>query len=239
MATFTIELRKILDRGIDIGLNSYPIFDESYRPKLNQSITEHFEYREIGFETIDVFINRFAQRMNLIMPVYNRLYETTLMQYNPLTTTKIVTDSEGTGKETGKVESVNTSAGTNKSTTDSTGRNVSSDFPQAMLQDKGQYATAANDSVSKAGASSTATEAGKNDTEQAGEHERASHTTMEGYTMSPADLVLKFRDTIINVDAMIITELEVLFMSIWNNSDEYGNNYRSLYPRDIFLYGGF
>lgn len=233
MATFTIELRKVLERGIDIGLNDYPIFEESYRPKLNKSITEHFAYREIGFETIDMFGNRFRQRMNLLMPVYNKLFKSTLMEFDPLTTTKIVTDSEGKGTETGTANSTNTSDASTGTDSTSKSRSVASDYPQTMLAEGGDYATSASDSVSESGVQSTTTEAGSQESVQAGERDSQSHTTMEGYTRSPAELVLLYRETLINVDAMLIADLEPLFMQLWNNSDEYGD-----YPSTYF-YGSF
>lgn len=236
MATFTVELRKVVGRGVDIGKNDYPIFDESYRPKLNKSIVEHFWYREIGFETIDMFINRFEQRMNLIMPVYNKLYLSTLMEYDPLSTTKMVTDSEGSGKDTGQVDSTNTSTASNASTTGAKARTVGSDFPQTMLSDEGDYATSANDSVSDTTTGATSTDEAAQATTQVGDRESASHTTMEGYTRSPAELVMMYRDTLINVDAMLIADLEPLFMQVWNTADEYGD-YPSIHPFNSFFGG--
>ncbi len=86
MGEYTIDIRHLLQRGYKLSLDSYPIWSEEYRPYLNQKITDHFMFREIGQETPDRF-NFFLQRkMNEIMPYYNKLYESELIQFDPLAT---------------------------------------------------------------------------------------------------------------------------------------------------------
>lgn len=86
MAKFTIEIHSLLERGYNLPLDQYPIFDEEYRPFLNQKIIEHFYYREIGQETPDRFSFFLARKMNEIMPYYNQLYQSELLQFDPLIT---------------------------------------------------------------------------------------------------------------------------------------------------------
>lgn len=241
MGAFTLELREVLEFTDDIGLNDYPIFNEEYRETLNSKIIRHYKYREIGFETIDLFVDRLSERMQLHMPMFNQLYETTLLSFNPLTTTNIVTDSEGTGADKADVSATSTTNAQSASTNDSKSRTVASDFPQALLQPNGDYATSANDAVAESGVSSTATEAGTQGTVQEGSRESASHTVMAGYTMSPSELLLRYRDTIINIDVGVIAVLDDLFMGIWNTSQEYGSypdHYGNMYPFGLNLYGG-
>jgi hypothetical protein len=86
MGEYTIDIRQLLQRGYKLALNSYPIWAEEYRPFLNQKIIDHFMFREIGQETPDRF-NFFLQRkMNEIMPYYNKLYESELIQFDPMAT---------------------------------------------------------------------------------------------------------------------------------------------------------
>ena len=92
MSKYTTQLRwivKQLSSGIDvpegqeypdavyqyIGLNRYPIFNESYRKPLNDKIIDHFYFQEIGFETPAQFARMMRRTMNEVMPRYNRLYE--------------------------------------------------------------------------------------------------------------------------------------------------------------------
>lgn len=60
-ADFTMLLRDVVDvTGGDWGVETYPIFDEAYRKQLNQTLYEIYCYREIGFETIDIFRQQVA-----------------------------------------------------------------------------------------------------------------------------------------------------------------------------------
>ena len=235
MATFTMELRTVVDIvGMGgIGLNDYPIFDESYRSVLNKRIVDNFWYREIGFETVDMFVNRMAQKMNLIMPTYNQLYESQRLEFDPLTTTKLTTHVAGTAEENSTAESASNSSGQNETTTNSKSRAVSSEFPQTQLSDVQDYASSATDSIGDSTAAGTASEEATQNQTVAGNRVMNSDTTMVGYTSTPSTLLLQFRETIINVDLAVIAELETLFMQIWNTGDEYGDypveSYPSLY----------
>lgn len=84
---------------------SYPIFDENYRSVLETKILKHYYTREICCETVGrwkLFLN---QTMNEIMPFYNKLYESELIEFNPLFDTNLTTDyhkeGEGDGSKTG------------------------------------------------------------------------------------------------------------------------------------------
>lgn len=72
--TYGPRLIDLIDDGYDIGLNDYPIFDESYRERLNQSIVDHFLLREIGAETPALFIFYLNRRMRENMPKANALF---------------------------------------------------------------------------------------------------------------------------------------------------------------------
>lgn len=62
----------------------YPIFDETYRAVLETKILKHYYTREIGEETYGLWKLRLDTKMNEIMPYYNQLYESTLLEFNPL-----------------------------------------------------------------------------------------------------------------------------------------------------------
>lgn len=86
MAVYTITLGELVEKGYHLCLDEYPIFDESYRPRLNGKIIDHYYDHEIGLETPDAFNRHLRMRMNEIMDYYNPLYESTRLQYNPLIT---------------------------------------------------------------------------------------------------------------------------------------------------------
>lgn len=86
MGEYTVNLRYLIDRGYPLALDSYPIWNEEYRKYLNQKIIDHYYFREIGQETPDRFNFFLRRKMNEIMPYYNKLYESELIQFDPLAT---------------------------------------------------------------------------------------------------------------------------------------------------------
>lgn len=62
----------------------WPIFDEAYRLTLECKILRHYYTREISEETAGLWKLRLTDRMNMIMPYYNKLYESELLKFNPL-----------------------------------------------------------------------------------------------------------------------------------------------------------
>lgn len=201
MATFTIEVREvreILERtGDPIGLEDYPIFDESYREGLNAKILDHFHYREIGYETIDQYVFALRRRMREIMPYFNQRYTSTLHDADMLST----------------IDMESTSSGQGQSSTESTakGRSVVSDTPQVQLAGNGDYATGISDNASE------------NDTTASTSDTSTSRTS--GRNAPAAALIQLARETMINVDMEVITALEDLHMSIWNTNDSYTNGW--------------
>lgn len=99
----------ILDNSVDDIFNfDYPIFDETYRKPLNKKILRHFYTREIGEETVGLWKLRLQQTLNEIMPYYNKLYETELMEINPLYNVDLKTTGNSKGnKYENKYESDN------------------------------------------------------------------------------------------------------------------------------------
>lgn len=71
----------------------YPIFDEQYRSVLETKIIKHYYTREIAAETVGLWKLWLDERMNNIMPYYNQLYKSELLEFNPFYDTDITTDS--------------------------------------------------------------------------------------------------------------------------------------------------
>lgn len=76
----------------------YPIFDEAYRPVLEQKILKRYYTREIGEETVELWKLRLDTRLNEIMPYYNKLYASELIEFNPLYNTNYTREGDRTGK---------------------------------------------------------------------------------------------------------------------------------------------
>lgn len=101
MSKYTIELRKIKDEFYS-AMQDYPIFDESYRQELNDKIYHACRYREIGFETVELFLEELQEFMELNMQEYNYLYKSNLIDLTPLQRVKIIellSSNEGYSKD--------------------------------------------------------------------------------------------------------------------------------------------
>lgn len=212
MAYYTIELGRLLETGFDIGLDDYPIFDPAYREKLNTKIIDHFRFREIGLETPAMFRFFLNRRLREIMPYYNDLYRSTLYEFNPLHNTDIETTSntKTTGTDTSTADA--TSSGT--SVANARGRNLESATPQTQLSGVEDYASGIVDSVSD----STSTTTGENASTTESESESVTDyvTRVAGYSgLHPADAIMAFRQSLLNVDLMVLDELEPLFMQLY------------------------
>lgn len=212
MATFTMELWEVLEHDPTIEtviLAGYPIFDEAHRPVLNKKILDHFNNREIGQENISMWRLALARKLNEIMPLYNQQYEISAIKFNQLETIRINNANTSTGTTASNSESVNSSKAGAKS------RAIGQQFPQTLLADNGDYATDGTDNVSESTADATATDQGS--VSQDGE--QTSETT--GFQGNAALMILQYRQSLVNVDMMIIEELQNLFMLVWANGDEF------------------
>lgn len=237
----------------------YPIFDENYRSVLETKILSHYYTREICCETVGRWKLFLMDRMNQIMPYYNELYKSQLLEFNPLNdvdykVTRNRTES-GTNGETGSTTnnsnrtadvtgsgSNNISSANERTTSGTENRNeweYYSDTPQGGINglEKLNYLTnATHDTVdnSTSGTDNTtgSTEGSYSDTSKTVAGEVASGTSKKDGTFSTteeyvesiagkrgassyADMILKYRQTLINIDGMIIEELSDLFFNLW------------------------
>ncbi len=208
----------------DIGLLEYPLFDNAYRPVLNQKILHHYWNQEIGVETPDMFRYSLARRMNEVMPYYNKLYLSERMQFDPFITQRVITETATEALQANTTSGQSTVA----SESDAKSRAVNSDFPQVMLSGNGDYATHAADSNATNTGNSESTETGESSTESTG----TARTTIEGFSGDQSALLANYRRTLLNIDVMVINELRDLFMMIWQNTDPYTN-------KDGYIYYGY
>ena len=205
----------------------YPIFDEAYRQTLETLILRHFYTREIGFETVGVWKLKLCDKLNVIMPYYNKWYESELIKFNPLWDTDYT--RTGTIKDTNESSTNGTSNGTitdtGKNSTTTTGKNTSkySDTPQGSIADleSGDYLTnatindsnnTANSTISNTNTTSSTT-TGKRNAKNLNEYSemvQGNRGVFDNGTM-----LKHFRDTFVNINKMVLDELEDLFMLLW------------------------
>lgn len=218
MGDFTLTLQEVMEyehdtgTGLRIGLHDYPIFDKAYRIPLNEKIINHFLLREMAHETIPQFTWALRRKMHEIMPLYNQLYKSTLIDFDPLSTFDLLTERDDTGEE--KTETTSDNKTTVKG--ESTARTVNSDFPQGQLQKSRDYATSATDAESGSESDTT----GEGSTKVAGSNTLAGKSRTTGRQGNPSQMILDFRATMINTDMVVVAELNECFFGLYSNGDE-------------------
>lgn len=144
---------------------NFPIFDESYRTVIETKILRHYYTREIGLETVGLWKLKLNTKLNEIMPFYNQLYKSELIEFNPLYDVELTRernikgagtkDTENGESRNGESHSDNSQTNTNKVTedgvdngtvsstvdgtqnqnTNGSGTNMYSDTPQGAITD--------------------------------------------------------------------------------------------------------
>lgn len=126
-------------------------------------------------------------------------------------------------------------------TSHSGGESLGMEYPQQQLDSNGRYATtgAKNENATEGTSESsehnvqdsdtTATEQGKvssdthasseatSDENTVSDGDSTTDTTQTGWQGSQADLLLRYRETFLNIDVMVIDSLQKLFMGVWSN----------------------
>ena len=211
MSKYTTELRYLIETGFDLELTEYPIFDEAYRNVLNTKLLNYYKFREIGMETPALFREYLKRSMDDIMPYYNQLYKSELIEFNPMY------DYEKWEDSTRDVSGTGTNEGNTEGVSNATNKDVFSDTPQGLLGlaniDGDVYATTVNrnrnDSINNVSQSS------ENVITQLDKYVNHVHgnTGMKNYSI----LLQDFRKTFLNIDSMIINDPEItnLFMGVW------------------------
>lgn len=250
MPTFTRTLSDLLNDDFDIGLSNieYPIFDETYREHLNKKIKQHYWNYEIGAETESMFRFFLNRKMNEIMPLYNQLYLSTRITFDPMKTVDFsdvfngtITSTSTNTENINETENKNDTA-TSDATTNAAARTVNSDTPQVLLSPNEDYASSAANTISENTNTQNATStSGKTDvTDLTGSRDDTVNNdntrTVQGFQgITGSDMLLKYRATLINIDMDVIKELETCFMLIWDNGDEFTDGVYYGFP--YFYYG--
>ena len=212
----------------------YPIFDEDYRPILEKNILRHFYTREIGQESVGLWQLALDKKLNDIMPYYNQLYNSTKLEFDPLTDisyTKSGSESLSTSESTESSLSTSESNSTSDHYLDSLTPqsyewNLEQDTPQNTLTqvENMEYLTRAV--KTQHGGTDRNAHDGNNSSSSQGESagttsretldEKGYLEKLSGYrNNNPSKLLQDYRETFLNIDLMIIGELEKLFFQLW------------------------
>ena len=183
------------------------------RQELNTKILSYYRFREIGQETVGRWLFELETALNEIMPKYNQLFYSADQDFNPIYNVDynkvMLRDKSNNDKGTSNASSTDTA----------NGKTVSSQTPQNQLNissaniDSVDYADDASWSASNGSSSSSGTT-----TNSGQENESIIENTKGNFgVVSAQDLILKYRETILNIEQMIIHDprIEELFMLIY------------------------
>ena len=235
MSKYTTEVRYIVENASGLGASvgyasvnelikaslnkifdfDFPIFDEAYRSVLETKILKHYYTREIGLETVGLWKLKLDTRLNEIMPYYNQLYKSQLLEFNPFYDVDITRTRKGKNEGTRK-ETANGN-GKQEINGNTTTKDRYSDTPQGALTglENDEYMSSArlvddnNSSNSKTDYNSSSNSVLQNTDEYL--------ETVKGKqgTKDYSSLLMIYRETFLNIDMQIIDELSDLFMNIW------------------------
>lgn len=221
----------------------FPIFNEDYRIVLEKKILKHYYVREICCETVGLWKLYLSTRLNEIMPYYNKLYESLDIKYNPINDVDLTIDhnftnikngndaTTGTVSDAGHKNDAIDDAVTRDADNTITTRDKYSDTPQGALTgiENDSYLTSArkvveNDVIDEDDTlhrtvnttnDNTRTYNTRNDNVLNTTEDYIEHIFGKRGSTSYAKMMMEYRDSLINVDLMVINALSDLFMGLW------------------------
>lgn len=244
MAKYSVELRTYIDYHsqdemlstrdrIEKGRTKlfdfdYPLFDPNYKKVFETHFIRKFYMREVGSETIGLFKFQLETWLLVNMPYFNKLFESELIDFNPLENSKVsathtkTTDKTQTSTTDGTVNS--TSNGT--VTEDNFDRQLDSNNPDSRLT------ITTNDGQGVIEYASNISENNENNSQETeSESDETSHVTndsevneTEDYIQSRAGkigvqtyskMLDEYRQSFIRIENKIFDEMQELFMLVY------------------------
>lgn len=209
----TVELRDVVESGTNIWDFDYPSYYEGDKKKeFEQKVIDHFYFRQLGQETVGRWLHYFRTRIREIMPYYIQLYKTVEIMNNiedPFGNVDIV--------ETFEEETNGSASGESSATSDTSGNSENErrfhNTPQGNIGNLDNFLTDAT--IENGTATSTSDSSSTSSSESTG---YTKHTMTkkgnQGVNTYAHDMI-EFRQSIIEVDMMIINQLQDLFLGVY------------------------
>ena len=207
---------EILDNSWDkIFTTTCTFFDENYRSILCKKILKHYYTREIGAETVGLWKMWINRKLEEVMPYYNQLYSSTVLEFNPLYDFDVYRSHNKTNN--GSANETRSGSGTTGGTLGSHSLELYSDTPQGGVTNLQNQTYLTN-----------ATDVTRNDT-TTGTYSDSATTTgqsanTEAYTEQVygkqgsgtySKMLSEFRETFLNIDMQVIEEFADCFLNLW------------------------
>lgn len=216
MSKYTLELRFIAeDSTFNLFNFDYNLYDNDLKEQFQKRFFEHFYFYEIGFKTISMFQYYLKSTLNDIYPYYKQLYETELrckdidFMLNKDLKESYVRELQSDSFSTSKGNSIT------KSESNSNGLNTSHEPPQKRIDNLDNYVNGAE--KSKVSSDDTSNIKSTSESNIMGNNIEKYELISQGNigVTSSAELLEKWRSVLINIDMMIFSELENLFMQVF------------------------
>lgn len=210
-------IEDILDKSWNKIFSDFPIFDEHYRAGLCKKILRHYYTREICCETVGRWKLFLSDKMKNIMPYYNQLYQSELLKIQPLVSVDRSVTHDGSKSETRTTNSNGTNTSNSRTDGSTDTWSYYSDTPQGGIAglDSNDYLTNATHNIGTDGTSTSLNGTTSDNETETGNGSDSYLDKVLGCEGNQSEMLLKFRETFLNIDMMIINELKDLFFTIY------------------------
>ena len=207
MSKYTLELRYMYeDENFKLFDFPYNLYDNDLKPWFEEKFFQHFMFYEIGFDTIGMFKQRLMSKLNDIFPYYKQLYETEIRS-------KAIDFMLNKDLKESYVRELTSNSNSNQeSNVTSNGLSTAGQLTPSLIANS-QKIDKFMDSAQKDNTTSNSTSSGESNGNSKEEYTLTSQGNI-GITSS-AELLAKWRETILNIDLMIFEECNDLFMQIF------------------------
>ena len=165
----------------------------------------------IGQETIEQHRMFLAERLREIMPTYQQLYETTVLDMEWGKNIDVEYTGEETGTHVTNGESSRESEVTNSNTINN--QSIESDNPQITIQTEDYASTMSRGESTQSGSSNETSNDSSNITVNTGRSDTRNEKGNRG--LSRGNVVKEMREAIVNINQMILDECKDLFLGVW------------------------
>lgn len=209
----TLELREIVESGINIWDFDYPSFYQGEeKTAFEKKVIDHYYFRQIGQETVGRFLHYFRAKIREIMPLYIQRYksvelfesvEDPLQSYDLKEEYTRQTTSQGS----------TSSSGTSSEDTENNKEHRHSDTPQGDITNLDLYMSDA--SKDKETTTNSGTSSAESESSDSGS-ETYTLTRKGNIGVQPLGQEINvLRSSFINVDMEVIDELKDLFLKVY------------------------
>lgn len=194
----------------------YPLSSHISKEKFETMILNHYLMRRINFDTLTAFRIQLDVKLNEIMPIYNKMFDS-LENWN------IFEDGETTKRESIDVRNIDVNSNTNNEVDSNTTNSIentqdlrNSKLPQNQIQNvkDGKYLSEYNYNTNNTNSNDTSKQTGKsNNTTNTNDKNNENETIKR----SPADKISIYKsmqDDIKSIYTLIFDELDELFYGV-------------------------